>query len=84
MEREYSTSGEPESCKKRRKKLSEATVYNTKLYSKWCSKNPMKASSSQTHFVCVVCSREFSCAHHGEADTCIKWQCDKTKSDTMR
>ena len=28
----------------------------------------------------VVCSLEFSCAHHGEAD--IKQQCDNTKSDT--
>jgi hypothetical protein len=28
-----------------------------------------------------ICSREFSCAHHGEAD--IKRQCDNTKSDTM-
>ena len=28
MEREYPTSGEPESCKK----LSKATVYNTKFY----------------------------------------------------
>jgi hypothetical protein len=33
------------------------------------------------HFVFVVCSWEFSCAHHGEAD--IKQQCDNTKSDTM-
>jgi hypothetical protein len=27
----------------------------------------VKASSSQTKFLCVVCFREFSHAHHGEA-----------------
>jgi len=46
MGREYSTAGEPcrKSCKKRQKKLSEAAVYNTKLYTKWRSKYPVKAS----------------------------------------
>jgi hypothetical protein len=78
MEREYSTV----SCKKRHKKLSEAAVYNTKFYSKWCSKNPAKTSSSQTHFVCHVWFVLGNLvAHHGEAD--IKQQCDNTKSDTI-
>jgi hypothetical protein len=46
------------------KKLS----YNIKFDSKWCIKYPLKASSSQTNFLCVVCSWEFSCVHQGEAD----------------
>jgi len=56
MGREYSTAGEPcrQSCKKRQKKLSEVAVYNTKLYSKWRSKNPVKASSNALFVLFVL------------------------------
>ena len=50
------------------KEPSGATAYNTTYDSKWCSKYQVKAWSSQTNFSCVVCFREFSCAHQGEAD----------------
>ena len=44
----------------------------------------MKASSSQTNFLRVVCSRKFSCAHQGEADikghTLTKTHKDKPRS----
>ena len=38
------------------KKVGEAAAYNAKFDSKWCSKYPVKASSSQTYFVYVACS----------------------------
>ena len=57
------------SCKKQHKKVSGVVAYNTKFYSKWCSKYLVKALfSSQTNFLCVVCSRKFSLAHQGEDD----------------
>ena len=80
MEREHSTVGEAGSSTKiQPKKLGGAAAYNTKFDSKWCSKYPVKASSYQTY---VVCSLEFSYAHHGEADRKRQW--NYTKSDTMR
>ena len=82
MEREYSTVGEPGSPAESDTKSWAKLLYiiqNVILND--VAKNPVKASSSQTHFVCVVCSWEFSCAHHGEVD--IKRQCDSTKSDTL-
>jgi hypothetical protein len=37
-------------------KVGGAAAYNAKFDSKWCSKYPVKASSSQTYFVYVACS----------------------------
>jgi hypothetical protein len=69
MEHEHSTVGEVGSpAKQRPKKLGGSAAYNTKFYSKWCSKYPVKASSFQTCLVYVVCSKELSCVHYGEAD----------------
>jgi hypothetical protein len=51
MEREHLTAGKADSpAKSRRKKLGRAAAYNTRFYSKCCSKYPVKASSSQTYF----------------------------------
>jgi hypothetical protein len=70
MEHEHSTAGEVGSpAKQRPKKLGGSAAYNTKFYSKWCSKYPVKASSFKTCLVYVVCSKELSCVHYGEADT---------------
>ena len=69
MEGEYSTAGEPGSPAESDTKSSTKLLYIIQNFIlNDVAKNPVKASSSQTHFVCVVCSREFSCAHHGEAD----------------
>jgi hypothetical protein len=44
MEHEHSTAGEVGSpAKQRPKKLGVSAAYNTKFYSKWCSKYPVKA-----------------------------------------
>jgi hypothetical protein len=43
-------------AKKWPKKVCGAAAYNAKFDSKWCSKYPVKASSSQTYFVYVACS----------------------------
>jgi hypothetical protein len=47
MEHEHSTVGEVlgSPAKQRPKKLGGSAAYNTKFYSKWCSKYPVKASS---------------------------------------
>jgi hypothetical protein len=51
MEREHLTAGKADSpAKSGPKKLGRATAYNTRFDSKWCSKYPVKASSSQTYF----------------------------------
>ena len=54
MEREHSTACEADkSAKKRPLTLSGAAACNTKFGSKWCSRYPVKASSSQPYFLCV-------------------------------
>jgi hypothetical protein len=53
MEREHLTAGKADSpAKSRRKNLGRAAAYNTRFYSKWCSKYPVKASSSQ-NILCI-------------------------------
>jgi hypothetical protein len=57
MDREHLTASKAGSpAKKWPKKIGGAAAYNTKFDSKWCSKYPVKASSSQTYFVYVACS----------------------------
>ena len=57
MEREHLTAGES-GCpaKSGPKKLGRAAAYNTRYDFEWCSKYPVKASSSQTYFAYVACS----------------------------